>query len=260
MGTIITQELVQKFITDGFCRIDNAFPRAIADEARAILWKDTGCDPDDSRTWTKPLIRLGDYSGGPFQKAANTPVLHNAFDALVGKGRWHPRASLGTFPIRFPHQTNPGDDGWHVDGSFPGDDPHHYPTWRINIKSKGRALLMLFLFSHVSEKDAPTRIRVGSHVDVARILEPAGDNGFSFMELAGKLNSIEERSVVVATGDAGTVYLCHPFLQHAAQTHRGGSPRFIAQPPLQPKDDCHLHRADGNYSPLELSIRIALGL
>ena len=35
-------------------------------------------------------------------------------------------------------------------------------------------------------------------------------------------------------GDAGTVYLCHPFLVHAAQPHRGVRPRFLAQPPLLP--------------------------
>jgi hypothetical protein len=30
------------------------------------------------------------------------------------------------------------------------------------------------------------------------------------------------------------VYLCHPFLVHSAQRIRGGAPRFIAQPPLEP--------------------------
>ena len=42
------------------------------------------------------------------------------------------------------------------------------------------------------------------------------------------------RPVVTATGDAGTVYLCHPFLVHAAQPHQGKHPRFLAQPPLLP--------------------------
>jgi hypothetical protein len=36
--------------------------------------------------------------------------------------------------------------------------------------------------------------------------------------------------------DTGTVYLCHPFLVHAAQIHRGSQPRFMAQPPLLPVD------------------------
>src|SRR5580692_7119360 len=50
---------VQKFIHDGFVRVDRAFPRELADEGRAILWRDTGCDPHDPITWTRPVIRLG---------------------------------------------------------------------------------------------------------------------------------------------------------------------------------------------------------
>jgi len=36
----------------------------------------------------------------------------------------------------------------------------------------------------------------------------------------------------LATGEAGTVYLCHPFLVHAAQQHRGSTPRFQWRPPF----------------------------
>jgi hypothetical protein len=41
-------------------KLENAFPSEIAAEARAILWSATGCDPEDKRTWTRPVIRLGD--------------------------------------------------------------------------------------------------------------------------------------------------------------------------------------------------------
>jgi len=61
----------------------------------------------------------------------------------------------------------------------------------------------------------------------------------------------------LATGDAGTVYLCHPFLVHAAQRHRGSTPHFLAQP-LDPAEPYYLHRADGAYSPVEIAIRRAL--
>jgi len=73
---------ISQFISDGFVRIDNAFPRHLADEARAILWHDTGCDPDNPATWTRPVIRLGMYGQPPFVDSANTPTLHNAFDQL----------------------------------------------------------------------------------------------------------------------------------------------------------------------------------
>src|SRR5712691_7519001 len=83
---------VTQFIQDGFVRLDRAFPRQLADEGRALLWRDTGCDPADRKTWTKPVVRLGYYDQEPFRTAANT--LHAAFDQLVGSGRWRPRPNL----------------------------------------------------------------------------------------------------------------------------------------------------------------------
>jgi hypothetical protein len=79
---------IDRFIEDGFVKIEGAFPKEIAAQARSILWKDTGCDPDDPATWIKPVIRLSDYPQEPFRIAANTPVLHKAFDQLVGPWRW----------------------------------------------------------------------------------------------------------------------------------------------------------------------------
>jgi hypothetical protein len=252
---------IDQFICDGFVRIKAAFPRDVADEGRSILWRDAGCDEADPTTWKKPVIRLGIYGQEAFVKAANTPILHKAFDQLVGPGRWLPRMNLGTFPVRFPSRDDPGDTGWHVDTSFPPDtaDVSDYFDWRVNITSKGRALLMLFLFSDVGEKDAPTRIRVGSHLDVARLLAPAGENGRSLRDLAvhGFVET-KARREVLATGESGTVFLCHPFLVHAAQPHRGARPRFLAQPALLPAEPFLLNRTNGLYSPVEQAIRIAL--
>ena len=247
---------IAQFITDGFVRIDHAFPRATADAARAILWKATGCNPDDPVTWTQPVIRLGMFAEAPFIEAANTPRLHAAFDQLVGRGRWHRPAAMGTFPVRFPSAVDPGDAGWHIDVSF-GTDTPDFMSWRANIHSKGRALLMLFLFSDVGERDAPTRVRVGSHADVARQLAPAGDQGLTLRELAADGFAMSaHRPVVTATGDAGTVYLCHPFLVHAAQPHQGQRPRFLAQPPLLPVDPHN--RPHGDFNAVEEATARAL--
>jgi ectoine hydroxylase-related dioxygenase (phytanoyl-CoA dioxygenase family) len=117
---------------------------------------------------------------------------------------------------------------------------------------------MLFLFSDIGPDDAPTRIRVGSHLDVPAILEPAGEDGMAVTDLARQLGPTTVRPVEYATGSAGDVYLCHPFLVHAAQAHRGTVPRFIAQPPLEPTADLILERPDGNYSTVERAIRLGL--
>lgn len=256
----LSETEIDQFVRDGFVRIDAAFSTETAARAREILWRDTGCDPNDRSTWTKPVIRLWDYAQQPFREAANTPVLHRAFDALVGTGRWVPRESLGTFPIRFPHPDDSGDTGWHVDASFPPDPPtDSYLQWRVNVRSKGRALLMLFLFSDVGEADAPTRIRLGSHQTVARLLAQSGEQGMSMIEISTKATSATQGAEeALATGNAGTVYLCHPFLLHAAQLHRGSTPRFMAQPPLALRVPIELSRPDDSYSPVEQAIRLAL--
>jgi hypothetical protein len=250
---------VQRFIHEGFVRIDHAFPRRLAAEAQAILWSDTGCDPHAPTTWTKPVIRLGMYSQRPFVEAANTAVLHAAFDQLVGAGRWLPCTSVGTFPVRFPSPVDPGDAGWHIDMSFGWETPD-FMDWRANITSKGRALLMLMLFSDVGESDAPTRIRVGSHHDAARMLAPAGEHGLTTREMVSNgIGKSAGRPEVLVVGDAGTVYLCHPFLVHAAQSHRGTRPRFLAQPPLLPREGAlNLARSETETSPVEAAIRLAL--
>ncbi|UXN75403.1 phytanoyl-CoA dioxygenase [Devosia sp. A8/3-2] len=255
----LSEAQISAFITDGFIRIDNAFSRELADEARAILWRDTGCDPDNPATRTKPVIRLGGYSDRPFREAANTSLLHTAYDQLVGKDRWLPPQGLGTFPVRFPSSEEPGDDGWHIDGSFAGDDFKDFLDIRANIVSKGRALLMLFLFSDVGEEDAPTRIKVGSHLEVARYLASAGDGGRSLHDMiADRPDWFDTGREALATGSAGTVYLCHPFPVHAAQKHHGKTVKFMAQPPLMPKASLDLDRPDGAYSPVETAIRRAL--
>lgn len=231
----LTRAQIDRFIEDGFVRIDDAFPAALAEQVRERLWRDIPADPDDPGTWSQPVVRLGMYAEPPFFEPANTPVLHAAFDQLAGPGVWRPCRAMGTFPIRFPSPDDPGDAGWHIDVSF-GDDPD-FMKWRANVRSKGRCLLMLFLFSDVGENDAPTRIRIGSHKAVARRLAPAGEDGVTLGELvADDFGGSGDCEQALATGPAGTVYLCHPFLVHAAQPHRGTKPRFMAQPPLLPLD------------------------
>lgn len=249
--------MIAEFLRDGFVRVDGAFPAALAHQAREILWRDLGCDPDDPATWTRPVVRLGMYSEPPFVAAANTERLHAAFDMLAGPGRWRPCGAMGTFPVRFPSADDPGDTGWHVDASFGWEAPD-FLDWRANVVSRGRRLLMLFLFSDVGDADAPTRLRVGSHRDMARLLAPAGEAGLTLREMvAADFGAAGAQVEALATGPAGTVYLCHPFLVHSAQPHRGRAPRFMAQPPLLPADAAGPSAAV-DLPPVDLAIRAAI--
>lgn len=258
---VLSAAQIASFTADGFVRLDAAFSVEIAAECRSILWRLTGCDPDDAATWTRPIIRITSCGDPPFRAAINTPRLHSAFDQLVGRGRWAARSEIGTFPIRFPSAGEPGDDGWHIDVSYGWRErPDDFLSWQANIFSRERALLMLFLFSDVGDDDAPTRIRVGSHLQIARELAPAGEAGLTLRELsADGFASTAGLPEALATGPAGTVYLCHPFLVHAAQRHRGTTPKFMGQPALPLPQPLVLDRPDGDYSPVETAIRVALG-
>lgn len=255
--TGLTPDQVSQFIDQGFVRLDDAFPTALATTCRNQLWRKIGLAPDRPQDWTQPVIRVPYMVTKPFVTAANTPRLTRAYDQLVGAGRWIAPTGLGTFPIRFPSPDSPGDDGWHVDASF-GTDPANFLDWRVNVKSRGRALLMLFLFSDVGKDDAPTRIRAGSHSVIARELLPHGEAGVTWVQLAsGGFASTAHCPEVLATGPAGTVYLCHPFLVHAAQAHHGTEPRFMAQPPLLPVAEFDPALPP---SPVQVAIRRACGL
>lgn len=258
---MLTAAQIDAFITDGFVKLEGAFAPEVAAAAREILWREIDCDPNDPTTWTQPVVRLGEHGEEPFRRAATALALREACDQLVGESRWLPRISLGTFPIRFPSNQSPGDDGWHIDVSFPSDDPEDDPTdffrWRVNLWSKGRALLMLHLFSDITEEDAPTRISVGSHLRIAKQLEPHGEAGAALWSLDFDA-ATADLPLALATGRAGDIYLCHPFLVHAAQPHHGRNPRFLAQPPLLLREPCVLDRTDGTSSPVERAIELGL--
>ncbi|HEY3068552.1 MAG TPA: hypothetical protein VGL09_22395 [Methylomirabilota bacterium] len=147
--------------------------------------------------------------------------------------------SGGTIPVRFPSTRDPGDAGWHIDGSYDVDG-----RWWVNVRSRQRGLLALFLFTDVGEADAPTEILIGSHLDVPRVLEKFGDRGVFFGDVAARLPaSTFKRSRARATGGAGDVYVCHPFLVHRATwPHRGVGPRILAQPAVSNRAPFALRR------------------
>jgi hypothetical protein len=257
--SVLGPAAVARFIDDGYLHLPAAFDRATAASCVDELWRLSGIPRDDPAAWTQPVVRVAGSAAAPLVAAINTPRLTGALDDLLGAGRWARRFGYGTFPIRYPSMVDPGDAGWHIDGSFEvNDEP---PPWNygVNVWSKQRALLVLMLYSDVGPDDAPTHISVGSHADMARALVPFGAAGTSFVDAVRACADPERRVVVAATGAAGDAYLCHPFLLHRASwPHRGTQPRFMGQP-------CIFHQGHDGYrydpatSPCERAVLGALG-
>lgn len=246
---MLSDQQVEQFIEEGYVTIPAAFSRDIADQCKELLWQDLDVQRDDPSSWIHPVIRLGEKTDSAFVLSANSETLITAYKQLAHQN-WISRTSMGTFPIRFPSKTIPTDIGWHVDASY-GVKLEDFMDWRINMFSRGRALLMLFLYSDVNKEDAPTLLQCGSHLEVARTLKAYGHKGLSFLELAEHIPEPSNFQRRAATGEAGTVYLCHPFLVHAAQKHEGTSPRFMAQPPLLSKNDFDITHP---LCPIEIAI------
>lgn len=236
----------EAFLENGFVVIRGAIAPSVLRECIEIIESELrrhDVDPHDPETWTKAVVRFNCPEGPPFARAGTSPALWEMYDALLGSGRWVPRQGVGgTLPVRFPSTQDPGDAGWHIDGSY--DVGGQY--W-VNVHSRERGLLALFLFSDVSERDAPTEIIIGSHRDVPRVLAPFGERGVWFASVVGALPaSTFERPRTFATGQAGDVFLCHPFMVHRATwPHLGSRPRIVAQPGIAIHEPFGLRRIPG---------------
>jgi hypothetical protein len=230
-GRVLTQAEIDAFAADGFVAVRGAVPVAVTDACRAEIWsalEARGVLRADRSTWRDPVVRIACPESPAFADAGTRPVLWEAFDQLIGAGRWWRRRGVGgTIPVRFPSQDDPGDAGWHIEASF----DRAGELW-VNYRSRGRGLLALYLFSDVDAGSAPTRVRPGSHRDAAQVLRAAGEDGMPFSQAAPLAAAASAaRPTVLATGQAGDVFLCHPFLVHAASwPHAGAQPRMLAQP------------------------------
>ncbi|WP_067127141.1 hypothetical protein [Microtetraspora malaysiensis] len=219
---------IERFAADGFLKVEEAFPRETGERALALLWERLGLSPERPQEWTRPVVWVEPTGEGALGEVMHAARLTDALDLVAGVGGWAPRPVIGMTPVRFPHPEDSGDAGWHIDQNVPGPDN----AWGV-VTDRSHTFLLLLLFSEVGPDDAPTRLRVGSHRDAARVLEPYGEGGLPFFESGPILDeATAHRPEALATGLPGDAYICHPFLVHAAQRHRGSRPRFMSQVPM----------------------------
>lgn len=216
---------VTAFERDGYVKISRPELRDAAAAARAQLWRQLKVSPDDPATWTRPVLWASDMTGaGPFGLLAGDPRLTEALNVVCGRGGWLPRGALGNVVVRFPVRPPAEDRGWHIDMNTPLPDG----GWAVS--GRPHTVLVLTLLSDVGPDDAPTRIRRGSHRDVAAALDETPTDHLAAGAVVDRVSA--EQSVGHATGEAGDVYVVHPLTVHAADEHRGATPRFMAQAPV----------------------------
>jgi len=270
LANVLSEEQIAHFMEKGWVKVEQAFPREEALKVQNFLWDrlaEHGVDRHDRSTWTKPVVRLGNYTDS-VADGCNTDRLTGAVEDLVGEGRWlegdkKHNAIWGGFIINFGPEV-PG--GWHYDGSH---FRHYLDSWE-------QGLLFIGLFSEVRPGGSGTLVAEGSHNIVAKVLAqhpeglPLGEaiklcNRHPWLaELVGGLHKGKAASediysdevatdnraakkahlakfmnetyhdpdgfslrVVETTGGPGDVVLCHPFLYHAPSDNELGIPRFM---------------------------------
>ena len=289
---ILTPAQVEQFIELGYTKVEQAIPPAQALAAQDFLWgklEARGIKRDDRSTWTDPFVRIDEMLGDPVVLACMTRRLADAVEDVVGEGRWreymHPRP-WGFWPVNFARGADkPWDvpfNDWHLDGA----------DWLYTVDAPHQGLLLLCIFSQIEPRGGGTLLAEGSHQVIARSLNrhPEGIDRVAFirqvaaehpwlgtltrpsptprlsrMRVEFFMNTIftdadgTRLRVVEATGSPGDIYLCHPFIYHSTSSNHSGRPRFICNLTTPLFEKMNLARPDGNHSPLEISIRNAIG-
>lgn len=284
----LTGEQVAQFESDGYVKLEQAFPHENALAAQNFLWERLaalGVHKDDPETWHEPMVHIKEAYKDPVFQACQTDRLTGAIEDLVGRDRWAGKgqpAYWGWWPVNFavgadkPWTVPTG--GWHWDGI----------QFRHSVDAPDQGLLLLPMFSATGPRGGATLIASGSHRPVARLLaqHPEGmdiheairlanetypwlsaltgrgdgptDRVTYFMEQDGVDDTGQPLRVVEATAAPGDVYLCHPFLYHAASQNHSRVPRFMCNRTTPLRDRLNVRSLTPASSPVERSIYHAL--
>lgn len=253
----LTEAQVEQFLTRGHVVIRNAFSREQAEEWSAQTFARLGYDPDDRQTWEQSRIHMPTHHR--LEVKDFSPKAWGAIcDLCGGEERIKQPCAWGDGFIvnlgspeddRLWEPPTPAVPGWHKDGDF----------FRHFLDSPEQGLLTIILWSDVHPRGGATFIARDSVPVVARFLRehPEGvlPGNFDFKGLIAQCSDFAE-----ATGEAGDVYLIHPFVLHASSRNALRLPRLITNPAVHLSEPMNLDRPEGNYSPVEEAILRGLGV
>jgi hypothetical protein len=237
---------LEEFGRDGIARIPGAFAAEDASRMRDVLWRELaeryGMLQDDRSTW-KPVrpTKLAVTKKDPAANVILGAPLRTALDQLFGPAGWteppHQGQVLVTLPTgeswSLPHRQ------WHTDVGFdlPQDELVGVKVWA--------------LLGDLEPGGGGTPQVAGSHRVIARYLNTTRERNFStvrdqvlashpwFLHLTREdrtsaaelmtesdLDGVPVR-VVELTGQAGDVYLTHPWILHSIAPNARDTPRMM---------------------------------
>lgn len=168
---VLTPEQIEQFITRGWVKVNEAFPKTQAEKVQNFIWEKLaarGVLRDDRTTWKNPMVFIAEnYDGSPFDECA-TQRLSDAITDVIGDGRWiaqHDIGWWGWWPINFAIGA---DQVWDV----PADEWHFdSPDNGTHVTSPHQGMLVICLFSELGPRGGGTLVIEGSHHVVARFFK-----------------------------------------------------------------------------------------
>ena len=138
---------------------------------------------------------------------------------------------------------------WHKDGSY----------FRHFCDSPEQALLLVILWKDVETQGGGTFLALDSpYVTAKTLLEhPEGldPSNFNFGAMIKECSEFIE-----ITGNAGDLFIIHPYMLHASSRNNSGKPRIMSNPPVVLKEPLRLDRNLNDLSLLEEATLNFLGL
>jgi len=272
----LTPDDIAHFRRFGYVKVPRCFdtgPGSLADRWVRRHWERMGYDPHDPDSWAESKVHLPVEESAPADEVA--PKAEAAMAQLLGgRGRFHPPTWGDAFIANYQHGADapwappsPESKGWHKDGDF----FVHF------LDSPEQALLVIVLWSDVVERGGPTSIAADSVPVVARSLAehpeglwPCCTEGPEADEARAAGEPVERMRIRdwinrcetfhEAVGEAGDVFLLHPFALHRASQNVRRVARLITNPPVALKQPFCYDREDGAYSVVEQCVLDALGV
>ena len=251
---VLTQEQADHFVEKGFVKIEGCFDKAEIQDWLDLAYVRLGYDKDDPLTWEEDRIHMPSMNRRKVSEFAPN-AWEGICDVMGGPDRIDGEPSWGDgFIINFHKDADdpwvPSDKrgGWHKDGNF----------FRHFLDSPEQGLLTVVVWDDVLPGCGGTVLAPESVANVAKHLHdnPQGlEPGQFGVAIEGCTEFVE------ATGNAGDVYLIHPYMLHTATANPSRIPRFITNPPVAFKEPMNFnHENADDFSLVERVVLNSLGV
>ena len=246
----LSEELMHDWTSNALNRLNydpsfhNQFPES-------IIWMDHHIQKRVAQIAPKAWEAICEVVGGEKMIEKRTMGIESKHFTQINSFLWS-----DAFIINFHMEENeawlpPQAEGfnWHKDGSY----------FRHFCDSPEQALLLAILWKDVESQGGGTFLALDSpYVTAKTLLEhPEGidPSNFNFGAMIKECSEFIE-----ITGNAGDLFIIHPYMLHASSRNNSGKPRIMSNPPVVLTKPLRLDRSLNDLSLLEETTLNFLGL